>query len=97
MFMRNTHTGFIQFQTMAAVCLVVALCICILLQMLGMPVTFMSIFTSGIMSESVLEDFSILPMLPEPEMRSRSLVQAEFYSLIHLPILIISVFHPPHT
>ena len=52
--------------------LVILLCICVLSQMLGTPVTLVGLLTSSIPAESVSEDFSIPPITPEPELASRS-------------------------
>jgi hypothetical protein len=75
--------------------LVLFVCICVVSQMLGTPVTLIDVLTSEQPGESVSEDFSVLPVTPEPDLASQARLYENVVSLEHLPILAISVFHPP--
>lgn len=75
---------------------VVLLCFCVLAQMLGMPVTMLALVTSAdILMESVSEDFSLTPVMPEPGTSGSSSVHAVGQPAVHLPVFVTSVFHPP--
>lgn len=74
------------------------LCVCVLGQMLGMPVTLMGLLTSpDMLAESVSEDFSLTPVLPEPGILGSSRIHAEVQPSFYLPVFVTSVFHPPQT
>ena len=75
--------------------LIVCLCICVMSQMLGTPLTLIGLLTSDISVESVSEDFSIPPISPEPESASRSGLHEKGEPVLHLPVFVTSVFHPP--
>lgn len=77
------------------VILILFVCICVVLQMLGTPVTLIEVLTSELPGESVSEDFSVPPVTPEPDLTSQARLYENVDSLQHLPILAISVFHPP--
>lgn len=76
----------------ALICFV---CLCVLSQMLGAPVTLLNLLTSDTPVELLSEDFSILPFTPVPGTSSRSTTHADFEPSYHIPIFSISVFHPP--
>ncbi|MBK8276778.1 MAG: hypothetical protein IPK92_13375 [Nitrospira sp.] len=82
-------------QGTAAVILVLFVCICVVSQMLGVPVTLLSLLTSDMLAESLSEDFSILPSTLEPGAPSRSGFHLDFSPSLHLPIFPTAVFHPP--
>ena len=75
--------------------LIVCLCICVMSQMLGTPLTLIGLLTSDIPVESVSEDFSIPPISPEPESASRSGLHEKGEPVLHLSVFVTSVFHPP--
>ncbi len=77
------------------VMLVLFVCICVVSQMLGTPVTLIDILTSELPGESVSEDFSVPPVTPEPELATQARLYESIDFLQHLPIFAISVFHPP--
>ncbi len=77
------------------VMLVLFVCICVVSQMLGTPVTLIDVLTSELPAESVSEDFSIPPLTPEPALATQVRLYENADSLQHLPILANSVFHPP--
>lgn len=78
-------------------CVVVLLCVCVLAQMIGTPVTLLSLLNSDMRAESepVSEDLSAPSPLPELERPELLRILSEFHPIRHLPILITSVFHPP--
>jgi len=84
-------------RTIGVACLVVLLCVCVVAQMLGAPVTLLGLLNSDMLTESepVSEDFSALTPLPEPERPGLLRVVSEFRPVRQLPVLITSVFHPP--
>lgn len=96
-FMRRMNARLFQVpcRVTSLTCLAVFLCVCVMAQMLGMPVTLISLLTSDMPVESVSEDFSLPPMLPKPATPDPRGMQVEFYPSFHLPILLASVFHPP--
>ena len=77
------------------VILVLFVCICVVSQMLGTPVTLIDVLTSELPGESVSEDFSIPPLTPEPSLAAQARLSEHVDSMQYLPILAISVFHPP--
>ncbi len=85
--------------TRGVACLIMLLCICVVTQMLGVPVTLIGLLTADVLtkSEPVSEDFSSPSTLPEP-WRPRLLSSfIQFRSMPQLPILPVSVFRPPST
>jgi hypothetical protein len=76
---------------------VVLLCVCVLTQMLGVPVTLLGLLNSDMLtnSEPVSEDFSALSTLPNPERPGLLSLIADFYPVPQLPVLPTSVFRPP--
>lgn len=81
----------------ASVILVVFVCLCVVFQMLGVPVTLLDLLTSDAPVESLSEDFSIPPSMPEPGTPDRSRFTAESQSFLHFPIFSTAVFHPPQS
>src|SRR4029078_11700723 len=78
------------------VCIMLFLCVCLLAQMLGMPITLFSLLNaSDMLIEPTSEDFSLLPRAPGPGTESRPLFHTELSPNIHRPIFITAVFHPP--
>lgn len=80
-----------------SVCVVaMALCLCIVMQMLGAPVTLLAAGdTSDEFSESVLEGFSLPQMLPSLTRPSESLSAAGLPQSAHLLVPASVQFHPP--
>jgi hypothetical protein len=79
----------------AAAVLIVFVCICIVSQMLGAPVTLLGLLMSDAPVESLSEDFSIPPITPEPGRPHRSGFYAEIQPSRYLPVFSTAVFHPP--
>ena len=76
--------------------LVCVLCICVLSQMLGMPVTLGSLLSSAdMLSQPTAEEFSLLPATPRLDDRSRPCLMTEVQPSLRVPVFVSSVFHPP--
>ena len=82
-------------QGWAIACLVSFLCLCVVFQMLGVPVTLLALLASDSPIESLSEDFSILPVILEPGALTRSAFSVEFQQLVYLPIVSTAIFRPP--
>lgn len=81
-----------------AVILIGLVCIGVLLQMLGVPVTLLGLLTSDTPVESLSEGFSIPPVIPEPSVPSHSRSSSvESQSPGYHPIFSTAVFHPPQS
>lgn len=81
----------------ATAVLVVFICLCVVFQMLGAPVTLLGLLTSDTPVESLSEDFSIPPSTPEPGGPNRSRFAAESQTPGHFPVFSTAVFHPPQS
>ena len=75
--------------------MVVFVCLSVVLQMLGAPVTLLGLLTQDVPVESLSEDFSIPPSVPELGIPNRSRFNVESQPSGHLPIFSTAVFHPP--
>lgn len=75
--------------------LILFLCVCVLLQMLGAPVTLLGLLMLDTPVESPSEDFSIPPITPELGFPSHYRFSVESQSLGHLSIFTAVFFHPP--
>lgn len=82
-------------QGCAIACLVSLLCLCVVFQMLGVPVTLLALLASDSPIESLSEDFSILPVILEPRTFNRIALYVEFQRLVYLPIFSTAIFRPP--
>lgn len=91
----NSRTVRMVPQGLAAVILVFVICLCVISQMLGAPVTLLGVLISDAPVESLSEDFSIPPIPPKPGTPSYSNSYTEVHSPVHLPIFSTAVFHPP--
>ena len=78
-------------------CFVVLLCVCVLTQMLGVPITLIGVMDSDLLAKSapVSEDFSSLSLSLEPERPSLLHFFTESRLVLQLPVLATSVFRPP--
>ena len=80
----------------SAVVVVLFLCVCVVLQMLGVPVTLLNPSdSSDALGGSVLEGFSVMPALPEMILFSRQGSFPNVCASAHVPILASALFHPP--
>lgn len=84
-------------RTITVRCLVVLLCICVVMQMLGVPATFVDLLSSDALAklEPVSEDHTTVSPSAEPERPRLLTLVTESDSVLRLPILTTSVFHPP--
>jgi len=76
--------------------LVMLLCLCIVFQMLGVPITLLSpADAADALGASVLEGFSVLPSLPQLELQTEICAVADVHSSMHVLVLAFVHFHPP--
>jgi len=80
---------------LGVVCLISFLCLCVVFQILGVPVTLLALLTSDSPAESLSEDFSILPILLKIRTPIRIAFHVELQRHIYLPIFSTAIFHPP--
>ena len=76
-------------------CIIALLCLCVVFQMLGVPVTLLALLTSDSPAESLSEDFSILPILWKLRTPIRIAFFVELQQHIYLPIFSTAIFRPP--
>lgn len=75
---------------------IMLLCLCVLLQMLGVPGTLLKpVDMSDALGASVLEGFSVPPTLLQLAPSSEFVLLADVHPLVHGPILAFALFHPP--
>lgn len=81
----------------ALACFVVFCCLCVATQMLGVPITLLDLLNSDMLMEPEAgsEDLSTLPSTPKPEKLALYRLFTEFHPVLHLPVLLTSVFRPP--
>ena len=79
------------------VCFMLLICVCVVTQMLGMPVTLLGVFDADrlMQSEPTSEDPSILVAALQPERPSFLRFFIESHAGLYLPVLPTSVFRPP--
>ncbi len=82
-------------QSWAIACLLSFLCLCVVFQMLGVPVTLLAVLALDSPIESLSEDFSILPVIWEPRTFNRIALYVEFQRFVYLPIFSSAIFRPP--
>lgn len=94
---RSQNRFCIPYRVVGIAALVVLLCLCIITQMLGVPVTLIGLLNSDMLtkSEPASEDFSALSTLPGPERPGLLSLITELSPVPQLPVLATSVFHPP--
>ena len=74
------------------------LCVCVVVQMFGEPVTLLSEPTIGdMLTESESEDPSLLPPAPDLPPSGGIRLRVMAHSTLDLPVLATSIFHPPLT
>jgi hypothetical protein len=74
--------------------LLLSLCLCVFLQMLGVPSTLLNP-AFDVLESSVQEGFALLPAHPELPGCSESTAIPEPRLLRPMPILAAAMFHPP--
>jgi len=76
--------------------LMLFLCLCVMMQMLGTPGTLLSpTLSSDIWGTSVLEGFSIPPNPAQPTPSASTIPATEMHTSLHVPVLASAPFHPP--
>lgn len=72
------------------------LCLCVIMQMLGVPVTLLSVEdSSDEFSRSVLEGFAVPQILSPLTLTPESIPVSEWPHSAHLLVLASQRFHPP--
>ena len=80
----------------ACMAIVLLLCLSILVQMLGVPVTLLNPFEpADTQSVSVLEGFSVPSSLPQLASSFETDTATDTQPSVHLPVLTSVLFHPP--
>lgn len=80
----------------SVVVVILFLCICVVLQMLGVPVTLLNpSLSSDILGTSVLEGFSVPPAPPHLNPFSAFVLVTQGHASVHMPLLASDLFHPP--
>lgn len=75
---------------------VLLLCLCVFLQVLGAPVTLLNpVEAADTLATSVSEGFSLPSSLPVPAIAVSALSVADVPPSVHVPILASALFHPP--
>lgn len=94
--MAIAHNLFCPGNSGSAVVAVIFLCICVFMQMLGVPVTLLSPELSpDTLGASVLEGFSVPPTVPQLTPSSETVPVTDDSPSVHVPILASVMFHPP--
>ncbi len=75
--------------------LIVLMCICVVAQMLGTPITLTSLLTADMSMESVSGDFSIHSVMLEVELTSHRVSYEKSDPSRYHQIFETSAFHPP--
>lgn len=72
------------------------LCLCIVMQLLGAPITLLDPTESpDTLASSVLEGFSVPPTLFQLGLSSESVLIGPALPMVHVPVLESVLFHPP--
>ena len=75
---------------------ILLLCLSVLMQMLGVPVTLLSPALSlDTLDAAVLEGFSIPPTVPQLMRSSETVSVTDAQPSVHVPMLASALFHPP--
>jgi len=77
-------------------CLILFLCLCVVLQMLGVPATLLSpVVSTDLVSSLALEGLSLPQTTLDLNVTCLSSIPSSAPLTLYLPILVSSVFHPP--
>jgi len=75
---------------------VIFLCLCVLMQMLGAPVTLLGpAVAADTLGASVLEGFSVPPAVPQLTTSCERIPVTDAHPPVHVPVLASTLFHPP--
>jgi hypothetical protein len=78
------------------VAVIMFLCLCVIMQMLGAPVTLLDPSLSpDTLGASVLEGFSVPPAVPQLTRSSETAPVIDAQPSVHVPLLAFALFHPP--
>jgi hypothetical protein len=75
--------------------LIVMLCLCVIMQMLGSPGTLLNPTLSTDVFAPTLEGFSIPPSLTHVMPFAHTIAVTETPKSFHVPVLAFTLFHPP--
>ncbi len=76
--------------------MVVVLCLCVMVQMLGVPATLLhSLETVDALAVSVSEGFSVPSSFPQPTPSVEVVSVTDAQSSAHVVVLASALFHPP--
>ena len=72
------------------------LCLCVLLQMLGVPGTLLHpVDITDAPAASALEGFSVPPTVPQLAPSLEFILLTDVHPILHVPVLASALFHPP--
>lgn len=75
---------------------VIFLCVCVIVQMLGVPVTLFNLANApDTLTASVLEGYAVPPTLPELALSPESVLVTELHPPVYARIFASALFHPP--
>lgn len=76
--------------------MVMVLCLCVMVQMLGVPVTLLNpVEAADTLAVSVSEGFSVPSSLPHLTPSFETVPVTDGQPFMHVPILASALFHPP--
>jgi len=76
--------------------MVMLLCFCVMMQMLGVPVTLLNpVASTDALGASVLEGFSVPPTSPQLAMSRESIPLSDIHLSVDVPVLDAALFRPP--
>jgi hypothetical protein len=76
--------------------MVMLLCLCVVMQMLGAPVTLLNpLDAADNLATSVMEGFSVPSSLPQLMLSGETVLVSQTQPSVHVPVLASALFHPP--
>lgn len=80
----------------ACFAIVMLLSLCVIVQMLGVPVTLMNpVEAADTLAVSISEGFSVPSLLPQLTPSFETVPVADGQPTVHMPVLASTLFHPP--
>ena len=96
MSLRNVMALYRMARTKSLVCVVLLLSVCVLVQVLGAPISMLDQSTCDISRASLSEGFSLPAMVLDPEARGLPCPpHKEYQPSLHSQVLATTIFHPP--
>ena len=96
MSLRNVMALHRMARTSSLVCVVLLLSVCVLVQVLGAPISLLDQSTWDISSSSLSEGFSLPAMALDPKVRGLPCPpRKEYQSSLRSQVLATTIFHPP--